>query len=216
MNGFLASTSWDNTISIWNTTSGKRVTSISLSTTHFFLKQTSISNNLASCDNTGHIYIWNLDSLTLNNSFSGISQTGFFMESLMNGHLLTASWDGFLQIWNFLQGVCVSILNPFYDVLAGVHLISNATFVTFGGSSYALLIEIDENLNFKLVDRIATPGKINDMLLLTSDNLLLFAVDSQLVFYNLSSAKITQMLNFNTTNSINYLAYSGIFIAICQ
>jgi WD40 repeat protein len=210
--GLLASTGWENTLNIWSETSGALLHTFYLNAPHYFLKQTSNPSYLASCDNNGTIYVWQVKyGYGSYKNFSGISQTGCYMESpgsKSSSQLLTASWDGYLQLWNYAQSTCLQVFNPFYDVLKGLHLITSTTFMTFGNPSYVLLMAIDSNLKFKVTGRVVTSGPVNDMALMSDLNSLLIAVQGRLEWYTISTGRMTKSLNLSTS-SINYLAYSG-------
>jgi WD40 repeat protein len=192
-NGLLASATSFN-ISFWAPKNGSLVHSIRASTSTSFLKQTSVSNLLASADTVGNIFIWNTTSYSLVKTLNLFSSQSTLLESLSGGHLLSASLNGYLQIWNILAGTCLNTFIPFYGSINTMKLISNNTIALANSfyNMYVYLYQIDNDFQFNLINLISTsPLVVNDVIL-TSQNILLIAMGTvgNVGFYSLNKSQM--------------------------
>jgi WD40 repeat protein len=205
--GLLVNSDWGYNINFWNLTTGLLVHRISTSVNHAYLKQVGL-NCLASCDSNGVIYLWNLTDYTLIRNLTGPATKQYKMKSYNDTYLVTASYDGYLQVWNVITGQCLSTFNPFYGKINEFQQISDSTWAVSGAGGYILFLEMKANFEFRVVNKISLFNSWWPYdFCVTMQNMLVVSLCyfdfGLLTFYNLSnSLELVQYLNLSSTSGI--------------
>lgn len=193
-NGYLASSSLNSTIDIWNLKTGMLVYSIKTEAIQIYLMQSSISNFLFSGDINGNISIWDTNSYTLAGTLSGHTKAISGMVMVANGNLVSASEDNWIIIWEII-GSQVNSFNPFNSSILSIEIIGENTIAVGGLSNMVLIIEIDENNGFNVINRTyVTDANVID-LQLTFENILLIATsDGNLNYFDINTWQLEQTI----------------------
>jgi WD40 repeat protein len=209
-NGLLAVDSGWN-VNLWNLTSGELTESISIGKEVHTLRQTNYSNYLACGDDAGNIYLINLTSMEVDAQFNGPYSTlknKIFLLTKVE-LLLTASEDGFLQVWNMSTENYISMFNPYYDDINFAELLTNDTLVIVGNQNYLLLLNFDSNYQFHVLNRFFFPTGISEIydMKRINGNYLFISFDNgtdknSLGVYNLSTLECMHVLKFSDQDEL--------------
>jgi hypothetical protein len=210
--GLLATTGTGNFIYLWHSTMGSLIGSISLNTVHYYLQE--VSNFLVSSDSGGNIYVWSLllgtNNYTLASSF--ICSTGkLVLKSTNTTNLMVTFGSNILQIVDVSAGKCYDSMNPFYNTICATEFIANNTLAVGGNANHVVILRINSNLQFEVVNRIMTTNTVADLKVINA-NTLLFASSVQnkgvLLVYNLtsnalSSSTITSSVQISNIDTLS-------------
>jgi hypothetical protein len=206
-------------IRIWSLIDGQLVTSIQTPQKINFMKQTCLSNYLASIDIDGFLHMWNLTD----NSQAWtriLTSAPITIETMTNGNLVTVTFDGWVQIWNVLTGDCYNSFWPFsiYDGQTQINsaiMTSNNTLI-IGSYNFAmvLIVQIDLNAQFNVNSVYSTLPLPAQGLTVTSDNMLLVGSAGRIFYYNLNTSTEIASYPISSTGSTLFLAYYGLKIKI--
>jgi WD40 repeat protein len=208
--GDLATASAENYIRIWSLIDGTNTHSMATSSYQTFLRQSSLTNYLASSDASGTIYIWDLTLYSLAKTLTGHTNQIVMLESLSNGNLVSASLDGYIKIWNVLTAVC---LNTYTHLsINGMKLVDVDTIAIAGDFNYVLIIQINATSSqFKINKTISIPTSGANDVRVNGQKLLLIALyGSHFGIYNLTSAQYLGTTVFTTASYLYMLEVLGI------
>lgn len=193
--GRLVSSGSSNGIKIWNESNGTSLGSMATSTAQTYLKQLRAENYLASADDGGYIYLWNLTNnsiaMTLRKHQYRITE----IDEFDNGYLVSVSHDYNVKIWNFSTAACVSSLNPFYNQIFGVRIISNSTFVISGFIDKVYIIQVNNDFNMSIAQIITIPDGafyVTDFEVSNSSILIMSYYDARVGYYDLNTRQYLQ------------------------
>jgi WD40 repeat protein len=196
-NDIVASASLNETIDFWNYHTGKLVISIQANASQVLLKQTSIpSNYLFSSDANGNISIWDTDTYSLVGTLKNHTKAVSGMVVLDNGQLVTASEDGWLLLWDVVNPVLLGSLSPFNNSIQSITKVTADTIAVGGLSNKVLIIKIDQQNRFNVINmtHVTDPNVIG--LQLTYENILLIATGGGNVsFFDIFTYQLQQTVS---------------------
>jgi WD40 repeat protein len=210
--GLFVSSDWNKNINFWNLTSGGTlVKAVSNTVNHLNLVQ--VGDYLVSCDSDGVFYIWSLADYTLLNIAVGvevgITQKEYKMVSLNDTYLMTASLDGYVQVWSIPEGNCLSTFRPFESAIREfLPVTADITWVVSGEASYVLFLELDADFIFRVINRLDTYQYIypTDICMTNNNDILLIVTASNeqnfLTSYNLATLQSMQTYTFSVPERI--------------
>jgi WD40 repeat protein len=216
--GNLASVFLNDPLKVWYTASSEQIYLQDTVNNFYFVKQSSISDYFVTCGDNSRIYIWEINNGDLfsdrDNSYASGACSRLI--SLSDGIMLTASNDGYIQLWNILTGYCLNTFYPFESSASSIHaieMISNDTFAIAGSQDSLLAIQLDANLQFKVIKQISMPSWVFDMRRVSEDLLLLALNTDSLGFCNLTTLEYMYGVKIgnNESDTIVHIASRGIF-----
>jgi WD40 repeat protein len=193
-NGYLATVEGNNSIRIYNL-QGSLASSLPVpSQDQTCLKQTAVSNKLASCGLTGAIFIWDTDTFTLNTTLNGHTNKVNAIALLVNENLVSASNDGTIKLWNVSSSSCLASLSPLNgQQLFSIKNVSNSTVVVGGLSNQIAFVNVNASRQFNLVNVVTLSCSFVNAFAITYLNILLIAMDnSKLAYYDMNTFKLRQ------------------------
>jgi WD40 repeat protein len=211
-NGNLISSSDDNYLRIWNSTSGQLLFQLNTGRfMHYALKQTSTSNLVASACSDNNVYLWDVNTLQQVDILTGLPDTVYFLDQMTNGLLIAGSgWSSVaIRLWNMTTGITFSSLS-FSTVITCMKLISSNQLVLGFETNYIKIFNISSTTTNELIlaqtVNLVTNSQVNDMRL-TMENILLIAQkDGSVFFFNIDSKTFVQALT-PVSSSVNVFAF---------